>query len=95
MTACTCPNCAATLNFTMKEMLSPYSMQMVVRPDEGRAVSAETVAKVLLSLSKALKEAGKIVDHDTEVFLTGAEVDPDGSIMLTVAATPIVRKTAA
>jgi hypothetical protein len=81
-----CPKCGSDFQVTMKESLDPYSMSMRVSPGENRMVSAETAARMIFALSRALKAAGKITDHKTEVYLTEASVDDDMTINLTLSA---------
>lgn len=84
-----CPKCDANLSISMKESLKPYSMTIRMHPLEGRMIAAETISRSLFALSKALKAAGDVLDHKTEVYLTDASVGEDMSISLTVSAIPI------
>ena len=88
-----CPKCDTRLHVAMKESLEPYSMTFTMYPLEGRMVAAETVSRSLFALSRALKAAGDICDHKTEVFFTGATVGDDMSVSLTVSAVPVRLKS--
>jgi hypothetical protein len=88
MTNIVCPHCETAFQISMKESLKPYSVVLRVHPIEGRMIAAETLSRQIFSLSKALKEAGRIVGHKTEVFFTDASVGEDMSIAVTVTAVP-------
>lgn len=84
-----CPNCGGAFELSMAESLEPYSITLKLCVDKGRMASTKTICGAINNLTSTLQSAGDLCGHKTEVYLTGASVDEDMNVTITVSAVPI------